>query len=892
VPMASITFTLTYSSTFGEELFITGDIPELGKKEMERALPLEYTAEGWKITIETSSGIFNYSYFIKKGTEIIEKEAFLSHTFYSPDPEHKNIKIYDHLLNDSPIPKALLSSVFTKSIMASVDVSRKANKAKIPIIFNTVCPKVNRKYVLAISGSDSVIGKWTEDDVAEMNMGRYPKFSLTCDANKMFFPLEYKYVLLDKKNNTIVEWEKGPNRYLNPASSLNADIIIINDRMPEFDVPDFKGAGMSIPVFSLRSETGFGVGEFSDLKLAVDWAVKSGLKIIQTLPINDTTTFYTWKDSYPYNSISVFALHPMYLNLEQVGEIQDKEKYEALKKELNSCKFVDYESVNKYKWEFIKELYINEKEKVFKSKDYAYFLKENKNWLEPYAVFCFLRDKNKTTDFSQWGKDAVCQPLRIKQYCSKQFRDYDSVGIYFFVQYHLHRQLLDAAEYARSKGISLKGDIPIGVNRESVEVWQYPDLFDCTGRAGAPPDDFSKLGQNWGFPIYNWDEMEKDNYHWWTRRFSKMAQYFDAYRIDHILGFFRIFRISSDDVWALLGQFSPSLPLSVEEIQNFGIEFNEKEFCKPYIHEGYLDDLFGKYKETVKQKYLIPVGNERYELKEEVNNQKKIEKLLSEYDKAEDLIIKHGLMILVCQVLFVRDIKDKQKYHPRIAIQQSLAFRSLDSFTKEALNRLYVYFYYERHNAFWKKQALKKLPHLINATDMLVFGEDLGMIPHSVPEVMSQLEILSLEIQRMPKQMDVEFESLEHIPYQSVCTTSTHDMSTMRAWWEEDTAQTQRYFNNVLHEFGVAPIFCEPWICQQIIEKNLYSPAMWAIFPFQDWIAIDGNLRWKETLNERINNPANPDNHWKYRMHILLEDLIREDEYSALVKSLVRQAGR
>jgi 4-alpha-glucanotransferase len=889
--MALITFTLTYRSSFGEELFIVGDIPELGKRKKEKALPLKYTNEGWKITIETSTRIFNYSYLIRKENKIAEEEMFLSHSFSLLDTAYSNIIVYDHFLNNPPFPKALLSSVFTK-IMVDKEKKRKTSKVKIPIIFNTICPKVNPDYILAMSGSDSVFGKWTEDDMQEMNMDKYPKLSLTCDANKIFFPLEYKYVLLNKKNKSVVKWENGANRYMNPASTLNADLIIVNDRIPQFEVPDFKGAGIAIPVFSLRTENSFGTGEFSDIKLVVDWAEKTRLRIIQTLPVNDTTAFYTWKDSYPYNSISIFALHPMYLNLEKVGKIKDIEKYEKLKNELNAYKFVDYVAVNNYKWEFIKELYHQEKEKTFKSKEYTFFFKENKEWLQPYAAFCFLREKNKTTDFSKWGKDAVYDPVRIEQYCSKQFRDYDSVAIHFFVQYFLHTQLREVAEYAHSKGVALKGDIPIGVNRESVEVWQYPKLFDCSGWAGAPPDDFSKLGQNWGFPIYNWDEMKKDNYHWWTRRLRKMAHYFDAYRIDHILGFFRIFRVPSDAIWALLGQFNPALPLSVEEIRSFGIDFNESLFCTPYIHEGYLEDLFGKYTEIVKKKYLLADGNKKYKLKEEVNNQKKIEKLFTDADRAEDLIIKQGLMALVCQVLFIKDIKVPDKFHPRIALQQSLAFRALDSFTKEAFNKLYVYFYYERHNEFWKEQALKKLPHLIDATEMLVFGEDLGMIPHSVPEVMSQLEILSLEIQRMPKQMDIEFELLENIPYLSVCTTSTHDMSTLRAWWEEDTPRTQRYFNNVLHEYGVAPIFCEPWICQQIIEKHLCSPAMWTIIPFQDWISVDGELRWKQTFNERINDPANPENHWKYRMHITLEELLKKDDFNSLIKSMVSQAGR
>jgi 4-alpha-glucanotransferase len=890
--MASITFILPYESSFGEELFITGNISELGGTE-ELAIPLRHASEGWKVTIQTRASKFEYAYFIRKNGEITLKEPPLSHSFDVSTSDYTEIRIYDHFTEENPVSKAMLSAVFSKSIMAHVFVKNEFKEFNVPIIFNTAYPQISHEHVLAISGSDTFLGKWTEADMQEMNGGEFPQFHLVCDANRIFFPVEYKYVILDKKNETVIRWEEGPNRYINPVESLSTDLIIVNDKMPDFNIPAFKGAGTAIPVFSLRSKNGFGTGEFEDLKLLIDWAVKTGQKIIQTLPINDTTTFHKWKDSYPYNSISVFALHPMYLNLEKVGKIANIQQYEALRKDLNSHKFVDYEAVNKYKWEFIAELFKKEKSKTFKSEEYRLFYEENKQWLHPYSVFCFLRDKYNTTDFSQWEEDATFQPERIeKLYCNPKSNVYNDVAIHLFVQFHLHKQLSEVTAYAHEKGVALKGDIPIGVNRNSVETWTLSHLFDHTGQTGAPPDDFSQIGQNWGFPIYNWDEMAKDNYKWWTQRFQNMSQYFDAYRIDHILGFFRIFRIPCDQVWGLLGQFSPALPLSTDEIESFGIDFDEKEFCQPYIHDGYLDELFGEYKNSVKKKYLKAIGNKRFQLKKEVENQKKIERLFANASTLEDMTIKKGLMSLACEVLFIPDIKEKEKYHPRIAIHQSFAFKALDASAKETLNKLYVNYYFQRHNEFWKEQALKKLPPLINSTNMLVCGEDLGMIPHSVPEVMSQLEILSLEIQRMPKQTHVEFEVLEKIPYLSVCTSSTHDMSTIRAWWEEDPQRTQHYFNNVLHEYGRAPVFCEPWICQQIVEKHLYSPAMWVILPFQDWLAMDGELRWKQTFNERINEPADPDNQWKYRMHLNLEELLEEEDFNRLMKSMIGQAGR
>ena len=154
--------------------------------------------------------------------------------------------------------------------------------------------------------------------------------------------------------------------------------------------------------------------------------------------------------------------------------------------------------------------------------------------------------------------------------------DYPHISIYYFIQFHLHLQLLEATNYARANGVVLKGDIPIGISRNSVEAWTEPHYFNLNGQAGAPPDDFSVNGQNWGFPTYNWEVMEQDDYSWWMKRFRKMSEYFDAYRIDHILGFFRIWEIPMHAVHGLLGQFVPSLPMSREEIESYGLPFREE----------------------------------------------------------------------------------------------------------------------------------------------------------------------------------------------------------------------------------------------------------------------------------------------------------------------------
>lgn len=220
------------------------------------------------------------------------------------------------------------------------------------------------------------------------------------------------------------------------------------------------------------------------------------------------------------------------------------------------------------------------------------------------------------------------------------------------------------------------------------------------------------------------------------------------------------------------------------------------------------------------------------------------------------------------------------------------SYKELDPGTKSVLDRLYVDFFYHRHESFWRDQAMVKLPAIKEATNMLVCGEDLGMVPECVPGVMDELGILSLEIQRMPKNSEKEFDHPADAPYLSVISTSTHDMPTIRGWWEEDQAVSQKFFNQILGHQGGAPFYCEPWIARDVVFQHLYSPAMWAIIPIQDLLAIDGKIRRKDPLREQINVPANPTHYWRYRLHFTLEELLAENEFNRTVEGMITASGR
>lgn len=887
----TLSFNINYRTFFGEQIYITGNTAELGSWNEDKAVPLDYLGNGlWRKIIDTDSNkTIEYCYFKKNkysgdcvfergSSRTIEtKEAllYLEDQWKAPDG---NYAVYH-------------SSLFGKVLHQRKSVAntpKKAVKNKLRIQINA--PQVAPHQTLYLCGSSAALGEWNPKRSIPMNDSSFPLWTCDLPAETLNTPAAYKFIL---KDGDQIIWEDGDNRKLE-APATTFDRWVISNESLKIHNSLWRGAGVSIPVFSLRTQNSYGVGEFLDLKQLSDWAANTGMHMIQLLPINDTTVHHTWLDSYPYKPISVFALHPMYLNVEALNGFTaaDKKKYKQEKTALNQLKTVDYETVNKNKITYLKKIFNRQKETFLESEAFKEFFDHSRDWLPAYAAFCYLRDLNGNVDFDKWGAYQKFSSEKLSQLTSPKFKDYDQIAFHYFVQFHLDKQLKEAVAYARNLGVALKGDIPIGIGGESVDAWTQPHLFNLGTAAGAPPDDFAVKGQNWGFPTYNWEEMEKENFKWWKNRFAKMADFFDAYRIDHILGFFRIWEIPPHAVWGLLGYFNKALPYSVEELNYRGIGMDYDRYCKPYIRTHILYEIFGNQTQEVIEQYLQPTGELSFELKEKFNTQKKIETYFENLGENADENLKEKLMGLLAEVLFIEDPASPGLFHPRISIHNTLSYRDLDNDLKHNINELYEGFFYHRNNDFWEKEAMRKLPMLVNSTDMLVCGEDLGMVPDCVPDVMWNLKILSLEIQRMPKDPSSRFGHPADAPYMSVCTPSTHDMSTIRGWWEEDTSASQEFFNTILGNWGASPFYAEPWVCREIIEQHLYSPAMLTVFPLQDLMAIDGDLRSQDTQGERINVPSNPKHYWCYRMHLDIEDLEKATDFNNDLKALIAASGR
>ena len=889
-----LTFRIEYRTAWGEMLGATlcGNDNQPIMLSTGDGIRWEGSAE----MTDAPAGIpISYRYGVYRDGQCIRRESGTMPHIFCPGKKRNCHYILDDFWKDLPLESYLYSSAFSGDYQSANSIKTMA-PADCSITFRALCPCLHHKHQqLGICGRGAALGNWDCKQTVLMEEIQANEWTVTLNAASLEFPLEYKFVARNADTKEVEEWEAHNNRLLCIDGMKKGEIYLTPESEVRFTSSARKVAGTAIPVFSLRSEGSFGVGDFGDLKKLIDWAVSTHQQAIQILPINDTTITNTWMDSYPYNSISIYAFHPMYIDLRQLGKLKDKEAlafYEEKRKELNALPQIDYEAVNNTKRAYLKSMYQQTGKKVLASAEFKKFFKENEHWLLPYAAFSYLRDQYGTPNFSQWPEHNEYHADEIAAMCIPESDCYEEIAFYYYIQYNLHIQLLDAGNYAREKGIIFKGDIPIGISRNSVEAWIEPYYFNMNGQAGAPPDAFSTNGQNWGFPTYNWDVMEKDDYQWWQKRFRKMAEYFTAYRIDHILGFFRIWEIPSHSVHGLLGQFVPALPMSVDEIQSYGLTFQKDFMTKPFINENILNRIFGEKADRVKETFVQHCHDDIYEMRSEFDTQRKVEAYFAERKDEESRNICEGLYTLISNVLFVPDRKHPSMYHPRIAVQNDFIFEVLSPEEKEVFNRLYNHYYYQRHNQFWYQEAMKKLPILTQSTSMLVCGEDLGMVPDCVPWVMEQLQILSLEIQRMPKNPQHEFGHVWEYPYRSVCTISTHDMATLRGWWEEDYEQTCRYYNQVLGHWGEVPTAAPGWVCEEIVRNHLECPSLLCILSFQDWLSMDEEIRYPNVDAERINVPANPRHYWRYRMHLTLEELMKSNKFNEKMKEMIDAAGR
>ncbi len=742
---------------------------------------------------------------------------------------------------------------------------------------------VDRRVVLV--GASDALGGWDPVDGIALRRA-FPWWEAEVDLDVPSGGLAYKYVVVGGEAGG-VSWEDGPDRIV-PRVDATGPITVTDQDLGWRGEP-WRGAGVVLPLFSLRVEGGGGVGRFTDLEPLAEWAAAAGLSVIQLLPVNDTTLTHGPADSYPYSPVSSVALHPLYVDTGRIGTIRDATLAAELadrRRRLDRAPGLDHTALMDVVWRELRALFDQSEPSLAGNTEFGRFVEDEADWLDDYAAFCVLRDAHGP-DQRHWGDHRTHDPARIALLLDPGGPHAREVMFHRWVQWHLHLQLDAAADHARRLGVALKGDLPIGVSPDSADVWAAPELFDRSASVGAPPDDFSAAGQNWQFPVYRWDVMAEDGYRWWRRRLAAMGRAFDAYRIDHVLGFFRIWKVPVDQVDGTLGRFEPCLPLSEREVSAALGWFDRDRLCRPWLTVDTLRHHLGDEGiEELTDELLVADGDGRYRLATGLDTQGAIEERYTDDPRLPALLRLPAEVLL----LEVTGTDGASGYHPRVDPARTRSFHDLAEGERDRWMGLVNDFFHHRHGELWKRWGLTTLPAVLDASDLLVCGEDLGVVPDFVPGVLRELGVLTLEIERMPKQLGSRIADPAAAPELSVVATGTHDMATMRTWWETERAQAADVWRAVGRS-EAPPADCGPDVATTIIRQHLDSPAQWAILPFQDLVAIDGELRHPDSAAEQINVPANPKHVWSYRMHVTVDELVRHPVTGRL-RAMVEHSGR
>ena len=657
--------------------------------------------------------------------------------------------------------------------------------------------------------------------------------------------------------------------------------------------------GMAIPVGALRTSESCGIGEFLDLEPMADFCKKSSIDLIQLLPVNDTGT-----ESSPYSALSAFALHPVYIRLQAIPEAASFDKDIAeLRAKYDSLPRFRYREIRDEKLEMLHRIFdINEKN-IVNSPELSAWIQENP-WIAEYAVFMNLKRRNFDASWKTWDKMRTPTHAEIQDRWNSPNRRSEHL-FFAWLQMRLDQQFSRAVAYCGKQGIAVKGDIPIMMNEDSCDAWANPEFFRDDLRAGSPPDGPNPLGQNWGFPIYNWENLKADGYSWWKQRLAHSARYYSAYRIDHILGFFRIWAIPYGEGSGFLGWTCPHAPVTAAELAERGFTGDRLRWiCEPHVPTRTIEavnnyDYLGTH--GILNKLMNRIGNEELWLfKSEIHHENDICNVpMPDAVRAELVKAWRNRMMLVTG----RDDKGKALYSPVWTFRESTAWQSLGGDEKNSLEELFRE-KSRQNEILWKNQAEELLGTLTSSVNMLACAEDLGTIPESVPEVLGKLGILGLKVIRWERHWDRQgqpFKNIAEYPGLSVATSSVHDSSTLRGWWEQENGA-----QDFLACWNPEQAGCPPGSTD--LFRTRYSPEVAAfvlrtmagtsssvlVIPMQDFLSLSKDYYAANPTDERINVPGSVSSfNWTYRLPETVENLIKNKKLvSAITDVLTERRSR
>lgn len=972
-----VTFSIHYSTHWREHLFICGSFPELGAWKASAAVPLNYAGGNWVGTVSVPTGSVEYKYFVRSeidNTMRWEEGANRQQVFTDDLARGEAVFVRDvwqlaPTLNDEIAASSAVRKVMLRRPNPSaLPHLSERKKGRVVVQFEVPVPLLSPGETVCVVGSTPARAFWSGRKSFEMTDQFAPLFCARVEFGLEEFPITYKYMVTHVDGSAPDVIENDPVRTVHAPITIDAAshdpvvfgcggaplsfadaaaqghlavpagetcfaarLLIVRDAPFRYPAPrQLRAAGMAIPVFSIRTESSVGCGEFADLPKMAEFCERCGLRMLQLLPITDTmVNFIHWSDSYPYSSVSAFALHPIYVSIPQITPLPDgmAARIETARKKLDLDK-MDYSDTLRTKLGFLEEIYNFHLQNgnIERDAEFRAFMRDSQYWLPAYAAFKTLATRFGTTRWSEWPEE-FRNPTAglINGLCSPSHPDFPRVQFHMWVQHHLDRQLRAASEACAQRRVALKGDLPIGVDMQGADTWWARKFFVMTAQAGAPPDPFSAVGQNWKLPLYNWDAIIADNFEWWANRLRVMSRHFHAYRVDHILGFYRIWSIPAYCVSGMHGHFSPGQGIHRSWLEQHGIRDPFKRLTTPYITRPMVEQEFGAETDDIIRTFLHPTSDGLLAFKAEFDTEVKVasfeERRLNinndsppEVLKALDLRLKHFWM-LTNSVCLYQDDEDPNVFYPRFGITKSPSWQALGQDWRAQLERLCNDYFYNWHDQVWCESAHRKFPHLKRASDMLICGEDLGLLAPCVAPIMAFYRLLGLRVQRMPADPKKKFSHPNDYEYGVVATTSTHDMPPLRAWWQisdrraftdaewarhiqsedykaEDEKLTH-FWRYMLANWGDRPAVLPADQVERIVDMHMFCPAALAVFPLQDLLAIvGGDLVHENPHAELINNPANRKHYWQYRMRPTVEYLLQQTALITRIRGKVEASHR
>ena len=675
----------------------------------------------------------------------------------------------------------------------------------------------------------------------------------------------------------------------------------------------FTLTGTAIPLGALRTSKCSLIGEYSALKDMARFCKKTGMQIIQLLPVNDSGS-----ESSPYSALTAFALHPIYISIPELKTYQSDSKiqkdYESFVKENQDSRRYDYKKILKAKIDFLQRIYKTEtdspKDFLSLKKKAASFIEENP-WIKEYAVYKRLKEQFAEKSWTLWPKEYQNPSAKEIEslFADKNFEK----QTYFFIwcQIQAFAQFLSAKEFVKKQGILLKGDIPFLVNMDSDCVWAKREYFNTKLTAGSPPDSDNPYGQKWGFPCYNWTKLKKDSYIWWKQRLQVQERFFDACRLDHLLGFFRVWAIPPEELRGTMGYCFSAAQKDITKDALLKAGFSEsriKWLSKPHISTQKVCELSGLDWNCVSQilpAFMNRIGSEDLWLfKEEIKGSSDLLSMADEQNR--------HLAQILAELWEDRCLIEISPGHfcQKWNYFNSTSWNSLDQAEKDTLSEI-INETLANAEKLWKKNATEILSQCKNASSMQLCAEDLGAPLSCIPSVLHKLKILALKVIRWERRWEsenqpfIDFSSYEKL---AVSCTSVHDSTTLRQWWNKEKSSVKEFikacipFETTQTDSKKIQDELESYNKKiEILSKKDFSPDMayfvladsaqnkslWFINPLQDYLYLDSKY-YSDEESERINIPGTVSpNNWTYRMPCTIEELCTNNSLIKKIKEIV-----